>query len=300
MAATKRLLLVNFHAGQIQQDQRFMDILQALAETGETIHLRQTEADWHIPELTDKAYEAFWIAGGDGSFNRLLNALADLRHPLPPLGFIPLGTTCDLARSLGLMDLTPKDWARTFQQGRVQHFDLGQFNQGYFCYIAAFGALASVAAETPRELKENFGHMAYMLEGLRSLNKISPVSCRVRWNEGEIEEQLIFASICNTRSVGGILQLPEDCVNMQDGVFECILIRQPQSAFELPALLNAVLSGHYENPNIYFFSASHLTVDFEKPQTWVLDGEGQKPVKHVEIRNWQQQLPLILPAALDG
>ncbi len=47
--------------------------------------------------------------------------------------------------------------------------------------------------------------------------------------------------MCNTYSVGGIKNLPTDRVDLNDGLFEVILVRKPMNIFDIGAGLQALL-----------------------------------------------------------
>lgn len=80
----------------------------------------------------------------------------------PPLGYIPCGTTNDLAKSLDL----PKNMKRaanTIANEEPLPLDIGSFgDECHFAYIASFGAFTEVSYETPQKAKNIFGHMAYI------------------------------------------------------------------------------------------------------------------------------------------
>ena len=54
------------------------------------------------------------------------------------------------------------DTADTIVTGTPFSFDIGQFNDDYFVYIAAFGIFTDVSYETKQSMKNILGHMAYI------------------------------------------------------------------------------------------------------------------------------------------
>ena len=107
--------------------------------------------------------------GGDGTLNLTVNALTKLDDP-PVLGYIPGGTSNDFAKTRGISSV-PMNAARQIVEGEVHEIDLGFFGDKAYAYIAAFGVLSDVSYETPRQLKQNIGHAAYVLEGVKALSK---------------------------------------------------------------------------------------------------------------------------------
>ena len=76
--------------------------------------------------------------GGDGTLSETLGGLTQLSAP-PPLCYVPMGSTNDLALSAGL-PRNAMDAAQCGLTGRAQPIDAGRFNGQVFSYVACFGA----------------------------------------------------------------------------------------------------------------------------------------------------------------
>src|SRR5699024_12658715 len=75
----------------------------------------------------------------------------------PPVGYIPAGSTNDFGASIGL----PKNVMRAAEivmKGEWNPYDVGQFGNRYFVYVAAFGAFSDVSYMTPQQTKNLIGH----------------------------------------------------------------------------------------------------------------------------------------------
>src|SRR5699024_11458563 len=110
-------------------------------------------------------------SGGDGNLDEVVTGMK-LRHYQVPLGYIAAGTTNDFASSLGI----PRDVleaADTAVNGVPFPCDLGSFNDDYFIYIAAFGLFTDVSYETNQSMKNILGHLAYILDGEKTIFDIS-------------------------------------------------------------------------------------------------------------------------------
>ena len=107
--------------------------------------------------------------------------------------------------------------------------------------MAAFGAFTEVAYDTPQELKNTFGHLAYVMAGIASLPSITPYHLKLEYDGQTIEDDFFYGMVCNTYSVGGIKNLPTDRVDLDDGLFEVILVRKPMNIFDIGAGLQALL-----------------------------------------------------------
>jgi YegS/Rv2252/BmrU family lipid kinase len=105
------------------------------------------------------------FGGGDGS---LTAAAGRLAYHDTALGVLPLGTTNNLARSLGLpLDLPGA--ITTLADGKVADVDLARAGGDLFANMASIGLSVQVAQATPASLKRLLGRAAYTLTALRHL-----------------------------------------------------------------------------------------------------------------------------------
>lgn len=105
------------------------------------------------------------FGGGDGS---LTTAAGRLAHRDTALGVLPLGTTNNLARSLGLPLDLPGAIA-TLAEGKVADVDLARAGEDLFANLASIGLSVQVAQATPARFKRLLGRGAYTLTALRHL-----------------------------------------------------------------------------------------------------------------------------------
>ena len=203
----------------------------------------------------------------------------------PPLGYIPMGTTNDVASTLGL----PKnatDAALRIVTGTPTAFDVGSFgDQSFFTYVAAFGAFTAVSYETPQNEKQALGHLAYVLEAIGRLNSIDHYCAHVEYDGGTVDGDFIFGGVSNSTSVAGMVRLRKDLVSLGDGLFETLLIRCPQQFGDLSRIISGVLNQNYDNENVILVQSKTLRFTFEEPVAWTRDGEAGGVTTDVTLRN---------------
>ena len=219
-------------------------------------------------------YDALVCVGGDGTLNEVVTGLmmcpADKR---PRLGYIPGGSTNDFANTLGISSVM-EEAAEQFCSGKPFCCDIGKFNGRYFTYVAAFGLFTEVSYETPQPLKNALGHAAYLLEGAKSLTSIKSYALKVRCDEEEINGKFIYGQLSNSTSIGGILNITRTGVQLDDGLFEVILIHMPENLLELNDIVASLMSQKLaECKYIFFRRAKSVTVQADSPLPWTLDGE---------------------------
>ena len=94
-------------------------------------------------------------------------------------------------------------------------------------------------------------------------------------------------------SIGGILTLDPEQVDMGDGLFEVMLVRMPRSLVEVSECLRAVQSQDYNCEMITFRSAHHIRVEADPEMPWTLDGEKEDGHAVVEVENLHHAIHLI-------
>ena len=232
--------------------------------------------------------------GGDGTLSETAAGLLALPQP-PLLGYIPSGSTNDCAATLRI----PQGYkpAAELAAGDTPplKWDIGTLNDRPFVYVAAFGAFTEVAYDTPQELKNTFGHLAYIMAGIASLPSITPYHLKLEYDGQTIEDDFFYGMVCNTYSVGGIKNLPTDRVDLNDGLFEVILVRKPMNIFDIGAGLQALLrpGAAEESGALLSFHAARLRFLSEKPIPWTIDGEYGGSHEVNEVRNHRQALSII-------
>ena len=229
--------------------------------------------------------------GGDGTFNETVAGLLESGADVP-IGYIPAGSTNDFAGSLGL-PADPVEAAKQIVNGSAQTYDVGSFGGRYFTYVASFGAFTKTSYTTPQSVKNALGHTAYILEGIQELSQLRPVSVHLETESEVIEDKVLFGAICNSTSVGGILSLDPKQVDMQDGLFEVILVRAPKNIGEITECIQAVQQQKYNCQMITFSNAKKICVDMKTPVPWTLDGEREPAHNHIEVENIHHAFRLV-------
>ena len=261
----------------------------------ERILRKNCDAKVHIPRTADelaglakeaaRAGSLVVIAGGDGTINLVVNAVAG--HDVP-LGILPLGTANDLAAHLKI-PLDPAAAAARIATGPVRQIDLVEVNGRRFCTVGGLG-LVSQSAESVNRLRaaspwlraaaKPLGSEIYALVALANIMFRRRIVGRVKLTDLDAansapalaDEDLHGMFFANQRSLGGGLTLPTDSQN-SDGRFEICLVRA-SSRWRLISTLDALRGGRpLPRGVIVQHQVRRVHVSCERDDAFLGDGE---------------------------
>lgn len=284
----KRMLFVmNPYAGTRKANRVLAEILEIFnrADYEVTVHMTAGAGDGaRVVAHRGRGYDMIVGCGGDGTFNETISGMMRGGFRVP-IGYIPAGSTNDFAASMGL-STDPVEAANDIVLGVPQAYDIGQFDHRHFSYVASFGAFTRASYATPQTIKNALGHLAYVLEGIQELSQIRKEHIRMVIDGEVVEDDFLFGAICNSTSVGGILTLDPDQVDMSDGKLEVLLVRAPKNLLEITECITAVQTLDYNDCEMLTFrSASEIEIDAPEDMPWTLDGEREDGHRHISVRN---------------
>lgn len=280
------LFIMNSHAGQRKASKSLADIISTFNQADYEVLVHMTAGTGDAARVAREKAEGVDLivcCGGDGTFNETISGVYR-SGASTPVGYIPAGSTNDFASSLKL-SLNPVQAARDIVESIPQAYDLGQFNDRFFTYVASFGAFTRVSYATPQGLKNALGHTAYVLSGIQEVSQIRKEHVRLEIDGEIVEDDFIFGAICNSTSIGGILTLDPKAVDMQDGQFEVMLVRKPKNLAELSECIQALQNQTYNCAMITFRSASHIHIWPDPTMAWTLDGEKAEGAPQIDVQN---------------
>lgn len=290
----KLLFILNPRAGMRKANRILADILSVFNQADYQVDIHVTSARSEaIRVVAQRASQVDLVVccGGDGTFNETITGVLESGVPVP-LGYIPAGSTNDFANSLRL-PANMVEAAKCIVGGTPAPYDVGQFGNRFFSYVASFGAFTRASYATSQSIKNALGHTAYVLEGIQELSQLKPLPVRMETDGTSIEGEYLFGAICNSTSVGGILTLDPKQVDMSDGLLEVLLVRAPKDLGQLHECIQAVQRQQYNCSMITFLSAREITVHADPQMCWTLDGEMETGHSQVQIRNLHHAISLM-------
>ena len=291
----KMLFVMNPYAGIRRAARYLTDILSVFNRAGYEVVTHMTAATGDAREVVRAraaGYDIVVCCGGDGTLNETVSGLLEAGLDIP-IGYIPSGSTNDFATSLKLTTNTVQA-AKDIVEGQPMPYDVGRFGDRYFAYVASFGAFTKSSYATPQYVKNALGHTAYLLESINELSQIRKLHVRMEIGDQVVEDDFLFGAISNSTSVGGVLTLDPNRVDMGDGLFEILLLRAPKNLLEITECITAVQTGRYNDCKmITFCSADKVTVYADPEMPWTLDGERADGMEKFQVENIHHAIRLI-------
>ncbi len=292
----KMFLIANPKSGRAKIKNELMAIVDIFTRAGFLVTVYPTACWGDATVVTanlDGSYDTIVCCGGDGTLNEVINGLMQNKNRYK-LGYIPSGTLNEWSSGLKISHI-PKTAAADIVNGEVQPLDIGLFGDRYFSYTACFGAFTSASYSAPQNIKNAIGQSAYFFEGIKSLSLIKPSYLKFKIGDKIIESNYIFGSISNSVSMGGVIKLDVSDIHLDDGLFEMLLIENPDNLLEFQEIIDCILRRKFDNKKIKFFKADRITVLGSRGTDWTLDGEHAIGTDKIEIKNIHKAIDFIVP-----
>lgn len=224
-----------------------------------------------LSELDKEAKEAcqtsevLIFAGGDGTFNRIVNVVAK-EEKRPIIGYLSSGTLNDFGKNFGI-NRSVKKSINIIKKGKIANFDIGLINnETYFTFVAAIGTFSEISYATKRKRVKTFGKMAYYVNAVK--DAIIPRSFQVEISfEGKTyTHQVPFFLLLNSRYIGGF---PINLKNsLADGKFDVYLTK--------PGLFNGLLNYLLLKRRTAYYRVDSIKITPNINMPWCIDGEEGK------------------------
>ncbi|AMV09693.1 MULTISPECIES: diacylglycerol kinase [Geobacillus] len=273
------------------------DVLVRLEKAGYETSCHATEgpgdATKAARQAVEREFDLVVAAGGDGTINEVVNGIADQPYR-PKLGVIPVGTTNDFARAIGV-PRSIEGACEVIATGEPVPIDIGcvtnEDKTRYFINIAGGGRLTELTYEVPSKLKTMLGQLAYYLKGIEMLPSIKATEAQIEYDGKLFEGEIMMFLVSLTNSVGGFEKLAPDS-SLNDGLFDFIIVKKTNLAEFIRLVTLAARGEHINDPHIIYTKANRVKV--RSPMQLNLDGEfgGMLPGEFV---NLYRHLEVIMP-----
>ena len=283
----KLLFIVNPRAGKRKSHAPLFDAVSIYSEAGYLVSVRVTSHPGEATELAEDLGEEFDLVvchGGDGTLNETVNGVMRIpKEKRPAVSYLPGGSTNDFAASLNISS-NPAEAALSAMRLEPRKLDVGRFGERNFVYVASFGAFTKTTYTVPQDIKNVFGHFAYMLDGVKNLDTLCPYRMKITADGEVFDGEYLFGAISNSTSIAGLMKLSDEEVLFNDGLFELLLVPVPRTPAAMQALILALVNkDYYNSEGLIFRHVKHVTAETAEDIPWTLDGEYDPGAPFVEI-----------------
>jgi diacylglycerol kinase (ATP) len=211
------------------------------------------------------------VLGGDGTVNEVINCVltSECLH-LPRIGIIPVGSSNDFSRSLGISQNLGQA-CQTVIQGKARDIDVGQAGPHYFCMASCIGLFADIAAAS-LGMRGLLGSLRYVTAALRVIRTMSTGwHMNIQADDRGFDNVYSALLVSNCARFGGLTLMPQ--AQPDDGMFDCLLIEMISKREALglvPLALGQTLERH---PKVTRFQTRSLSLSLDPHTRLCNDGE---------------------------
>jgi len=220
-------------------------------------------------DIKDGDYSYILVAGGDGTVDSVVNAMAKSGISLP-IAILPVGTANDFAKFLGI----PFDISKACKQiinSHVTTVDLGSINDKYFINVASTGLFTDVSQKTDVNLKNTIGKLAYYLKGIEELPNFRRLKVKIESNEMSFDDEMYFLLIFNGKTAGNFNLATR--ASATDGLLDVIVFKAIPIYELIPLFIKVLRGEHLNSDHVLYFKTDNLFIECEENIVTDIDGE---------------------------
>jgi diacylglycerol kinase (ATP) len=275
MGMKKARIIYNPTSGRELFKKHLPEVLQKFEQAGYETSCHATTCEGDAIQAAkvagERGFDLIVAAGGDGTINEVVNGIAELVER-PQLAVIPVGTTNDFARAIGIPLNNVIQAVEVILNGEPQKIDIGRVNDHYFINIAGGGRLTELTYEVPSKLKTMVGQLAYYLKGMEMLPSIRPSEVEIEYDGKLFQGEIMLFLVSLTNSVGGFEKLAPDS-KLNDGMFDLLILKKANLAEFIRVASLALRGEHINDEHIIYTKANRVKVTNNDKMQLNLDGE---------------------------
>ena len=292
----KLLLIVNPKSGRARMRSELLPVTEILSRKYDvSVYVTKCKGDAteRVKRIENNEFNLIVVCGGDGTLNEVVSGIMVTKSDIR-IAYIPSGTLNEWSSSLGI-SRNIQTAAADILDGKAVNLDIGKFGDRYFSYTASFGAFTDASYSANQDIKNVLGQAAYFFEGIKGLTNIKPLHLKFEADGKIYEDDYLFGAISNSMSVGGIVKFQKAVVELDDGMFEVLLIKKPKNLVQLQGIVDGILKRDLAKDGIEFFHTNKITVTGGKDVPWTLDGEYCHGEDEITAENLHSAFHLIIP-----
>jgi diacylglycerol kinase (ATP) len=273
-------VVINPASGQPKPVLHTLNSVFRAAGVGWDVGLTRESGDGHrlAREALDAGADVVAAFGGDGTVMEVAGALMGSQVPV---AILPGGTANVLSVELGIPnDLEAAARIACDPSSQIRAVDVGQVGDRTFMLRVGLGFAAEHVLGATREMKDQYGVLAYTVSALETLKNLPMARYRLTLDGEPVEVEGFTCRVDNSANMGMPGLVASRVTSVSDGLLDVTVIRDagPDSLYSIVA----ASAGHGRpNPDVFFHrQAREIAIDADPPQRVIGDGEewGQTPI----------------------
>jgi methylglyoxal synthase len=279
-------LIYNPVAGQGNAEQD-LTLIRQLLQPHVSLHISETTPETDPKDLVQRAIAAnadiIIASGGDGTVSAVAGSLIGTNIPL---GIIPRGTANAFAVALGIPRLlTIRNACQIILAGNTRPVDAARCNGIPMILLAGVGYEAETVERASRELKDQWGVMAYLMAGWQTLDEQGQFEADIE-AEGETHHiQAVAITVANAAPPTSVLAQGGGQVIYDDGLLDVTVATSENKLQAVSTMLSilgaALVRSEAQHQNVVHGRTKKIKITTNPPQKVVVDGEviGTTPIE---------------------
>ena len=269
------VVIYNPNSGHTLKKQMMSKYRSIIERHGYNVTIIGTEYRGHAREIVSHIgfVDLLISMGGDGTFNEVVNGNLARKTRLV-LAHIPVGTTNDVGVMFGYGKNIEEN-IKMCLNGVVKSIDIPLINGRPFVYVAGFGKFLNIPYDTPRNLKKKYGHLAYIISGLKDFLQVTKNYDVTYEVDGKVVHGLYsFMLISSANRIAGFNNFYKD-VKLDDDTFEVLMCTYTRRIDIIRAMAMLIATDAEHVDGFESYRASKIKIDFKSypKKAWCIDGE---------------------------
>lgn len=244
-----------------------------------------------LPVLKNiEKFDVIIAVGGDGT---VLKVLPYVVNSSAKLGIIPCGTANLFAEGL----LIPHNVDKALDAilfGKTSQIDIGKAENQYFSLRVGFGYDADIINHTTTNWKNKIGYLAYFLQGIASLFKLSSKNYKIIIDGKEFNIKANSIIVANAGNMFKNLVTIAPKGSLSDGKLD-IFILCAKNIFDFITVFLQILFGiHRQSSKVVYAQASNIFIQSMENFMHV-DGENKSFQDSLNIQIIPQAIKVLIP-----
>lgn len=230
---------------------------------------RDEDVSQAFKDIKEGDYKYVLVAGGDGTVDSVVNAMAKLGVSIP-IAILPVGTANDFAKFLGIPSDIEEACKRIINS-HITTVDLGSINDKYFVNVASTGLFTDVSQKTDVNIKNTIGKLAYYLKGLEELPNFRKLKVKITGDNMIFDGDMYFLLVFNGQTAGNFKLAARS--DAKDGLLDVIVFKAIPIIELIPLFIKVLKGEHLDSENVIYFKSKEVFIECHEDIVTDIDGE---------------------------